>query len=376
MSKRDYYEVLCVVRTASEEELKKSYRKLAMKHHPDRNPGDKAAEEAFKEISEAYEILSDAEKRKIYDQYGHEGLQRGGAGGGGFGAGGGFSDIFGDVFADIFGGAGGGGRGGPRRGSDLRYLLELTLEQAVFGVTETIKIPTWDDCSACNGHGTADGKKPRECPTCQGSGQVQVRQGFFVLQQTCPHCRGRGVSVTDPCKSCRGVGKLKRDKTLEVKIPPGVDTGDRIRLSGEGEPGDRGAQSGDLYVQINVKPHEFFERDGSDLYCTVPVSIVTATLGGELEVPTLKGKASLKVPEGTQSGKTFKLRGMGVKSVRGGPQGDLICNLVVEVPVDLNRKQKDLLRAFGEAVDGDSGKHTPESAGWLSKAKQFFDKIA
>ncbi|TAJ53451.1 MAG: molecular chaperone DnaJ [Nevskiaceae bacterium] len=376
MSKRDYYEVLCVVRTVSEEELKKSYRKLAMKHHPDRNPGDKAAEEAFKEISEAYEVLSDAEKRKIYDQYGHEGLQRGGAGGGGFGGGGGFSDIFGDVFADIFGGGGGGSRGGPRRGSDLRYLLELTLEQAVFGVTETIKIPTWDDCEACNGHGTADGKKPRECPTCQGSGQVQVRQGFFVLQQTCPHCRGRGVSVTDPCKSCRGVGKLKRDKTLEVKIPPGVDTGDRIRLSGEGEPGDRGAQSGDLYVQINVKPHEFFERDGSDLYCTVPVSIVTASLGGELEVPTLKGKASLKVPEGTQSGKTFKLRGMGVKSVRGGPQGDLICNLVVEVPVDLNRKQKDLLRAFGEAVDGDSGKHTPESASWLSKAKQFFDKIA
>jgi molecular chaperone DnaJ len=376
MSKRDYYEVLCVVRTVSEEELKKSYRKLAMKHHPDRNPGDKAAEEAFKEISEAYEILSDAEKRKIYDQYGHEGLQRGGAGAGGFGGGGGFSDIFGDVFADIFGGGGGGSRGGPRRGSDLRYLLELTLEQAVFGVTETIKIPTWDDCEACNGHGTADGKKPRECPTCQGSGQVQVRQGFFVLQQTCPHCRGRGVSVTDPCKSCRGVGKLKRDKTLEVKIPPGVDTGDRIRLSGEGEPGDRGAQSGDLYVQINVKPHEFFERDGSDLYCTVPVSIVTASLGGELEVPTLKGKASLKVPEGTQSGKTFKLRGMGVKSVRGGPQGDLICNLVVEVPVALNRKQKDLLRAFGEAVDGDSGKHTPESASWLSKAKQFFDKIA
>ncbi|MDP3858964.1 MAG: molecular chaperone DnaJ [Stagnimonas sp.] len=373
MSKRDYYEILVVSKTVTEDELKKSYRKLAMKHHPDRNPGDKAAEEAFKEISEAYEVLSDAKKRAIYDQYGHEGLQRGGGGAGGFG-GGGFSDIFGDVFSDIFGG--GGNRGGPRRGSDLRYLLELSLEQAVFGVTENIKIPTWDDCSACNGHGTADGKKPRECPTCQGSGQVQVRQGFFVLQQTCPHCRGRGVSVTDPCKSCRGVGKLKRDKTLEVKIPPGVDTGDRIRLSGEGEPGDKGAQSGDLYVQINVKPHEFFERDGSDLYCTVPVSIVTASLGGEMEVPTLKGKAQLKVPEGTQSGKAFKLRGMGIKSVRGGPQGDLICNLVVEVPVDLTRKQKELLRSFGEAVAGDSGKHTPESASWLSKAKKFFDGIA
>ena len=375
MSKRDYYEILMVEKTVTEDGLKKSYRKLAMKYHPDRNPGDKAAEESFKEISEAYEILSDAKKRAIYDQHGHEGLQRGGPGGGGFG-GGGFSDIFGDVFADIFGGGQGGGRGGPRRGADLRYMMELTLEQAVFGVTETIKLPTWDDCGACNGYGSADGKKPRECPTCQGSGQVQVRQGFFVLQQTCPHCRGRGVSVTDPCKTCRGVGKTKRDKTLEVKIPAGVDTGDRIRLSGEGEPGERGAPSGDLYVQINVKPHEFFERDGSDLYCTVPVSIVTASLGGELEVPTLKGKAQLKVPEGTQSGKAFKLRGLGVKSVRGGPQGDLICNLVVEVPVDLNRKQKELLRAFGEAVDGDSGKHTPESASWLGKAKKFFDGIA
>ena len=375
MSKRDYYEILMVEKTVTEDGLKKSYRKLAMKYHPDRNPGDKAAEESFKEISEAYEILSDAKKRAIYDQHGHEGLQRGGPGGGGFG-GGGFSDIFGDVFADIFGGGQGGGRGGPRRGADLRYMMELTLEQAVFGVTETIKLPTWDDCGACNGYGSADGKKPRECPTCQGSGQVQVRQGFFVLQQTCPHCRGRGVSVTDPCKTCRGVGKTKRDKTLEVKIPAGVDTGDRIRLSGEGEPGDKGAASGDLYVQINVKPHEFFERDGSDLYCTVPVSIVTASLGGELEVPTLKGKAQLKVPEGTQSGKAFKLRGLGVKSVRGGPQGDLICNLVVEVPVDLNRKQKELLRAFGEAVDGDSGKHTPESASWLGKAKKFFDGIA
>lgn len=372
MAKRDYYEVLGVAKSAGDDELKKAYRKLAMKYHPDRNPGDKAAEESFKEVSEAYEVLTDAKKRALYDQHGHEGLQRGGAGGG-FG-GGGFSDIFGDVFSDIFGG--GGGRGGPRRGADLRYMMELTLEQAVFGVTETIKIPTWDDCSACSGHGTADGKKPRECPTCQGSGQVQVRQGFFVLQQSCPHCRGRGVTVTDPCRTCRGVGKTKRDKTLEVKIPAGVDTGDRIRLSGEGEPGERGAPSGDLYVQINVKPHEFFERDGSDLYCTVPVSIVTASLGGELEVPTLKGKAQLKVPEGTQSGKAFKLRGLGVKSVRGGPQGDLICNLVVEVPVDLNRKQKELLRAFGEAVDGDSGKHTPESASWLGKAKKFFDGIA
>jgi molecular chaperone DnaJ len=368
MSKRDYYEVLMVDKTVTEDGLKKSYRKLAMKYHPDRNPGDKAAEEAFKEISEAYEVLSDANKRAIYDQHGHEGLQRGG---GGFG--GGFSDIFGDVFSDIFGG---GSRGGPRRGADLRYLMELTLEKAVFGVTETIKLPAWDDCTTCHGHGTADGKKPPTCRQCGGAGQVQVRQGFFVLQQTCPVCRGKGVMVTDACKSCRGVGKLKREKTLEVKIPAGVDTGDRIRLSGEGEPGEAGAPSGDLYVQINVKPHELFERDGSDLHCTVPVSIVTAALGGELEVPTLKGKATLKVPEGTQSGKTFRLRGQGVKSVRGGPQGDLLCDLVVEVPVNLSRKQKDLLKDFGDALAEEGGRHTPESTSWLDKAKKFFDGFA
>ena len=372
MSKRDYYEVLGVAKSATDDELKKAYRKLAMKYHPDRNPGDKASEEAFKEVSEAYEVLSDENKRQIYDRHGHEGLQRGG---GGFGGGaGGFSDVFGDVFADIFGG--GGGRGGPRRGADLRYLMELTLEEAVFGKTETIKLPAWDECHSCNGHGTGDGKKPKECPTCRGQGQVQVRQGFFVLQQTCPTCRGRGNAITDPCKVCRGVGKVKREKTLEVKIPAGVDTGDRIRLSGEGEPGEKGTQSGDLYVQINVKPHEFFERDGSDLYCTVPVSIVTATLGGDLEVPTLKGKAALKVPEGTQSGRSFRLKGQGVKSVRGGAQGDLICNLVVEVPVKLNGKQRELLKAFGDSLNGDGGRNTPESADWLTKAKKFFDNLA
>lgn len=372
MAKRDFYEVLGVAKTASDDELKKAYRKMAMKHHPDRNPGDKAAEEAFKECNEAYETLTNANKRAIYDQHGHEGLQgRGGSGGGGTG---GFSDIFGDVFSDIFGG--GSSRGGPRRGADLRYLMDLTLEQAVFGVTETIKLPAWDDCTTCGGHGTADGKKPPSCRQCNGAGQVQVRQGFFVLQQTCPVCRGKGVMVSDACKPCRGVGKVKREKTLEVKIPAGVDTGDRIRLSGEGEPGDSGASAGDLYVQVNVKAHDFFERDGSDLHCTVPVSIVTATLGGEMEVPTLKGKAQLKVPEGTQSGKTFRLRGLGVKSVRGGPQGDLLCNVVVEVPVHLSRKQKDLLKAFGESLEGEGGKNTPESSSWLDKAKKFFDSIA
>jgi len=373
MSKRDYYEVLGVEKTAGEEELKKAYRKLAMKHHPDRNPGDKAAEDKFKEANEAYEVLTDAQKRAVYDRHGHEGLQRGGGFGGG-GAGG-FSDIFGDVFADIFGGAGGGGRGGPRRGADLRYMMELTLEQAIFGSTESIRIPTWSDCEPCHGHGTADGKKPGACPTCKGSGQVRVQQGFFVLQQTCPHCRGRGTLITDPCKSCRGAGKVKREKTLEVKIPAGVDTGDRIRLTGEGEPGDKGAPSGDLYVQINVHPHDFFEREGNDLHCTVPISIVTAALGGRLEVPTLDSRAEIDIPEGTQSGKQFRLRGKGVRSVRSASLGDLYCTVMVETPVKLNRAQKDLLRDFGKTLEGkEGGAHHPETSSWLSRAKQFVDE--
>lgn len=371
MSKRDYYEVLGVSKEASEDELKKSYRRLAMKFHPDRNPGDKGAEEKFKEASEAYEVLTDPQKRAIYDKHGHEGLQRGG-GFGDFGGAGGFADIFGDVFSDIFGG---GGRGGPRRGADLRYLMELTLEQAVFGTTETIRIPSWESCGDCNGHGTADGKKPPACPTCRGAGQVRVQQGFFVLQQTCPHCRGRGTAVSDPCKTCRGAGKQRREKTLEVKIPPGVDTGDRIRLNGEGEPGELGAQSGDLYVQINVKPHEVFDRDGNDLHCTVPISIVAAALGGKLEVPTLEGKVEIDIPEGTQSGRQFRLRGRGVRSVRTSQAGDLYCNVMVETPVKLSKAQKELLRQFGATLDEEGGKHHPEASSWLGKAKRFFDDL-
>ena len=376
MSKRDYYEVLGVAKQAGEDELKKAYRKLAMKFHPDRNPGDKVAEERFKEVSEAYEVLTDAQKRAVYDQYGHEGLQRGGAGGGGFGAGG-FADVFGDVFADIFGGGGGGsrGRGGPRRGSDLRYMMELSLEQAVFGSTESIRIPTWDECGSCKGHGTADAKKPPACPTCKGAGQVRVQQGFFVLQQTCPTCRGRGSAVTDPCKSCRGAGKLRREKTLEVKIPPGVDTGDRIRLNGEGEPGDTGAPNGDQYVQINVKPHEIFDRDGNDLYCTMPISVVTAALGGSLAVPTLEGPVDVDVPEGTQSGKQFRMRGRGVRGVRSNTAGDLYCTVMVETPVHLNKKQKELLREFGATLDEAGSDHHPEASSWLGRARKFFDDL-
>lgn len=377
MSKRDYYEVLGVAKQAGDDELKKAYRKLAMKFHPDRNPGDKAAEEQFKEVSEAYEVLSDENKRAVYDQYGHEGLNRGG-GGGGFGGAGGFADIFGDVFADIFGGNGGGGGGrsaGPRRGADLRYMMELSLEQAVFGATESIRIPTWSECESCNGHGTADGKKPGACGTCRGSGQVRVQQGFFVLQQTCPQCRGRGSVVTDPCKSCRGAGKIRREKTLEVKIPAGVDTGDRIRLTGEGEPGDRGASSGDLYVQINVKPHEIFERDGNDLHCSVPISVVTAALGGKLKVPTLDGEVEIDITEGVQSGKQFRLRGRGVRSIRTSGPGDLYCTVFVETPVHLTKQQKELLRQLGETLDKSGGKHHPEASSWLGKAKRFFDDL-
>lgn len=367
MSKRDYYEVLGVSKTAGDDELKKAYRRLAMKFHPDRNPGDAAAEEKFKEANEAYEVLTDAQRRAVYDKYGHEGLQRGGGAGGDFG-GAGFSDIFGDVFSDIFGGS---GRSGPRRGADLRYIMELTLEQAVFGSTESIRIPTHAECEACDGHGTSNGKKPPECPTCKGQGQVRVQQGFFVLQQSCPHCRGRGTLVIDPCKTCRGAGHVRREKTLEVKVPPGVDTGDRIRLSGEGERGERNAPPGDLYVQINVKPHELFERDGSDLYCTVPVSLVTAALGGEQDVPTLRGHEKLDIPEGTQGGRQFRLRGKGVKPVRGGTQGDLICTVVVETPVKLNNQQKELLRLFAASLDKDRGKHSPEAASWLGKVRRL-----
>ena len=377
MSKRDYYEVLGVSRDVDQKELKKAYRKLAMKYHPDRNPDDKDADAKFKEATEAYEVLGDAQKRQAYDQFGHAGVdgQAGGGFGGGAGGGAGganFSDIFGDVFGDIFGG-GGGGRGGPQRGSDLRYTLELTLEEAVRGIEKKIRIPTLASCETCDGTGAKPGTKPKTCTTCNGAGQVRMQQGFFSVQQTCPSCRGQGTMIDDPCTSCHGRGVKEETKTLSVKIPPGVDTGDRIRLAGEGEAGAMGGPAGDLYVQVSVREHNLFHRDGRNLYCDVPISIVDAALGGELEVPTLDGRVKLKIPAETQSGKLFRLRGKGVTPVRGGPAGDLLCRVQVETPVNLTSEQKDLLMKFQESLTGE--KHSPQKKSWFEGVKKFFEDI-
>lgn len=367
MSKRDFYEVLGVERGATEAEVKKAYRRLAMRFHPDRNPDDKDAEDKFKEATEAYEVLSDKDKRAAYDQYGHAGVDPQ-MGGGGFG-GAGFSDMFGDVFSDFFGG--GGRRGGPQRGSDLRYTMELTLEEAVRGKTVEIRVPTLAECKACDGSGAKKGTKPVTCSTCNGMGQVRMQQGFFAVQQTCPRCHGSGQMITDPCGSCHGQGRVEESKTLSVKVPAGVDTGDRIRLTGEGEAGAQGGPAGDLYVVVNVKPHDIFERDGRNLHCEVPISIVDATLGGELEVPTLDGRVKLKIPEGTQTGKLFRLRGKGVTPVRGGGVGDLMCRVVVETPVKLNKRQRELLEELRESLQGDQS-HSPRATGWFDGMKRFF----
>ncbi len=375
MSKRDYYEVLGVSKNASEAELKKAYRRLAMKYHPDRNTGAEAeaAEIKFKEVKEAYEILCDPQKRAAYDQFGHAGVDPSmGAGPGpsGFGGGASFSDIFGDVFGDIFG-----GRGDSRvhRGADLRYNLELTLEEAVAGTTVKIRVPTMVKCNVCNGTGARKGTSPKTCSTCGGHGQVRMQQGFFSVQQTCPTCRGKGTVIEHPCTACHGVGRVQQHKTLSVKVPPGVDTGDRIRLGGEGEAGENGGPPGDLYVQIAVKEHEIFTREDNHLYCEVPISFVTAALGGELEVPTLDGKVMLKIPPGTQSGKLFRMRGKGVRPVRGGPVGDLLCRVMVETPVNLTEKQKELLRQFDQTLEGTGSKHSPHSSSWLDGVKKFFE---
>jgi len=376
MSKRDFYEVLGVGKNASEAELKKSFKRLAMKYHPDRNPDDQSALEKFKEAKQAYDILSDTQKRAAYDQFGHAGVDPsmggGGAGFGGFGGASSFSDIFGDVFGDIFGGGRGGGAR-SNRGSDLGYNLELSLEDAVAGTTVKIRIPTLVDCDVCSGTGAKPGTKPKTCSTCGGMGQVRMQQGFFSVQQTCPRCRGQGSVIEDPCSNCGGQGRIQEQKTLSVKIPPGVDTGDRIRLAGEGGAGTKGGPAGDLYVQVQVKSHDIFAREGSDLFCEVPISFVTAALGGELEVPTLNGKVVLKIPSGTQTGKLFRLRGKGIKPVRGGPEGDLLCRVLVETPVNLTGEQEELLHQFQQTMEQGGDRHSPHSSSWLDGVKKFFE---
>ncbi|MEM9100975.1 MAG: molecular chaperone DnaJ [Pseudomonadota bacterium] len=372
MAKRDYYEALGVSKSASQDDIKKAYRKMAMKFHPDRNTDDpEKAEEQFKEVKEAYEVLSNSEKRAMYDQYGHAGVDPS-MGGGAHGAGGAsFSDIFGDVFGDIFGGSRGGGR--SQRGADLRYNMELTLEEAVRGVSKKINIPKYDQCNTCNGTGAKKGTSPVTCTTCGGSGQVRIQQGFFSIQQTCPQCRGQGKIIKDPCEDCHGTGRVKTEKVLSVKIPPGVDTGDRIRLSGEGEAGGPGTQPGDLYVQVVVRDHEIFTRDGDNLFCEVPIGFTTAALGGELEVPTLEGRVNLKVPQETQSGKIFRLRGKGVAPMRGGAAGDLLCRVVVETPVNLSQKQKNILKDFENSLSEKPDKHNPRVKSWFDGVKSFFE---
>ena len=377
-AKEDFYKLLDLGKNASEAEIKKSYKRMAMKYHPDRNKDNpEEAEKKFKEIKEAYEILSDPKKRAAYDQFGHAGVDPSmGGGRGGFGGAENFSDIFGDVFGDIFGG---GGRGGQRsnvqRGSDVLYNLELTLEEAVGGTETTLKVPVMVSCGECNGTGAKKGSTPVSCSTCHGHGQVRMQQGFFSVQQTCPTCHGSGKQIKDPCHKCHGQGRVKETKTLSVKVPAGVDTGDRIRLSGEGEAGINGGPSGDLYVQVKVKDHSIFTRDGANLYCEVPISYPTACLGGDIEVPTLDGKVMLKIPAETQTGKLFRLRGKGVKPVRGGAVGDLLCRVQLETPVHLTKEQRELIEKLAESLSGGGKKHSPQEHGFMDGVKSFFDKL-
>ena len=378
MAKRDFYDVLGVAKNASEEEIKKAYRKLAMKHHPDRNQGDKAkqAEEKFKEVKEAYEVLTDSSKRAAYDRFGHAGVDPNAGGGfGGFRGAegmGGFAEAFGDIFGDIFGGGRGGGRSNAYRGADLRYNMEITLEQAAKGFSTDIRVPSWDSCETCHGSGAKPGTSPKTCTMCGGAGAVRMQQGFFSIQQTCPTCHGSGKVIAEPCATCSGGGRIKKNKVLEVSIPAGIDEGQRIRLSGKGEPGMNGGPPGDLYVEIRLKPHDVFQRDGDDLHCEVPVSIVTAALGGEVEIGTLNDKVSIGIPEGTQSGKTFRLRGKGIKGVRSSYPGDLYCHVVVETPVRLSDKQKKLLREFETSLRDGGDKHSPQTKSFVDKMKGFF----
>ncbi len=372
MSKKDYYEVLGVNRDASDEDIKKAYRKLAMKYHPDRNPDNPKAEEHFKEAKEAYETLSDGQKRAAYDQYGHAAFEAGGGAGGfgGFGGAGAAGFDFSDIFGDIFGG--GRGRSNVHRGADLRYNLEITLEEAARGTETQIRIPTMAECDTCHGSGAKPGTSPTTCSTCGGHGQVRMQQGFFSIQQTCPRCHGTGKTISSPCPSCHGAGRIKQHKTLSVKIPAGVDNDDRIRLAGEGEAGVNGGPTGDLYVVIQITPHQVFQRDHNDLHCEMPISFTIAALGGEIEIPTLDGSARIKIPAETQSGKTFRLRGKGIKGVRSSSYGDLHCHVVIETPVNLTDRQKELLREFEAINQADAARHNPRAKSWMSKVKEFF----
>ncbi len=374
MAKRDYYEVLGVPKNASDEEIKKAYRKQAMKHHPDRNQGDaaKVAEEKFKECKEAYEMLADPQKRAAYDQHGHAGVDPNMRGGGEGHAG--FAEAFGDIFGDMFGqqrGRSGGGRQ-VFRGNDLSYAMEVTLEEAARGKDAQIRIPSWDTCDLCQGSGAKPGTQVKTCGTCHGQGTVQIRQGFFSVQQTCPTCRGTGKVIPEPCTACSGQGKIKRQKTLEIKIPAGIDGGMRIRSANNGEPGTNGGPTGDLYIEIRLKKHDIFEREGDDVHCSVPVSFAAAAMGGEIEVPTLSGKAAIDIPEGTQTGKQFRLRGKGIKGVRASYPGDLYCHIVIETPVKLSEHQRKLLREFDESLKKGGGKHSPSGDTWTDRLKGFF----
>lgn len=374
MAKRDYYDVLNVSKNATKDEIKKSYRRLAMKFHPDRNTNDANAEKKFKEAKEAYEVLSDNSKKETYDRFGHDGLNQ--TGGRGPSGAEGFSDIFGDVFGDIFGGGRGGGRNQVFRGADLRYELKLDLEKAISGDSIKINIPTQITCNECSGSGAKEGSNPVKCGTCDGVGQVRMQQGFFSVQQTCPKCQGNGTVIQDPCLKCHGLGRTAKTKTLSVKVPSGVDNGDRIRLSGEGEAGKNGGPSGDLYVEIRVNPHKIFEREGSNISCEIPISILVAALGGEIKMPTLNGSVSVKIPPGTQSGKIFRLKGKGVTTARDNRVGDLYAAISVETPVNLSSKQKEILKDFYTSIEKGGKKHSPRHNSWVSSVKNFFDRIS
>ena len=374
MAKQDYYETLGVGKSASSDDLKRAYRQMAMKFHPDRNPGDKAAEQKFKEVSEAYEILKDDQKRAAYNQFGHAAFEQGGAGGaGGFG---GFQGGFADIFEEMFGAMGGGRRdaGGPRSGSDLRYNLEIPIEEAFKGKQTTIRVNTFTQCEPCRGSGAEPGSSPTSCRTCQGHGRVRAQQGFFTIERTCPTCQGAGTVIEKPCRSCGGQGRVRREKTLSVSIPPGVEDGTRIRLAGEGEVGLHGASAGDLYIFISISQHAIFQRDGANIYCRVPIPFTTAALGGSIEVPTVEGsRTRVTVPSGTQSGHRFRLKGKGMTVLRSPLRGDMYVHAVVETPVNLTKRQQELLREFDK--EGENRKTNPESEGFFARVKEFFEDL-